>query len=367
MIKRSRSPGFTLIELLVVIAIIGVLISLLLPAVQMARQAARRAQCVNNMKQIGLALHNYIDAHKVFPPQGSHWTCGGSNDWSGGGFSALTFMLPFFERADLSYSINFGMNGHPSGCPNTDANATALMVRIGGFLCPSDGARNTGGATFYDAADGNYTGNNGWPRQATGQGTERGGHSATSWPIGNGFMGSIPAFLSPVSDEAFWIASGARSPFGWVVSLKSIADGTTKTAAYSERLINSSNIVKDTRRNLWYFGDGTTPRSLPQLVDACSVTTTTSSTSDMVGGSWMSSVADFGNVYQHMMPPNSRNCRYGSSAVQTYSGSNIAMTPSSNHGDGVNVLFADGSVNWVSSTIDRRAWWAMGSRDANDG
>jgi prepilin-type N-terminal cleavage/methylation domain-containing protein len=96
--KRS---GFTLVELLVVIAIIGILVGLLLPAVQAAREAARRMQCSNNMKQIGLAMHNYHDTHKSFPTfvihngQGDYWR----------GYSAFTQMLPFIEQGNLSNSL----------------------------------------------------------------------------------------------------------------------------------------------------------------------------------------------------------------------------------------------------------------------
>src|SRR5262245_35636381 len=111
MVARSRSRGFTLIELLVVIAIIGVLIALLLPAVQQAREAARRAKCSNNLKQVGIAVHNYLDTHKSFPTAGSYWRCGGGSDWAGGGFSVFGMILPLMERSDLSDRLNYGMNG----------------------------------------------------------------------------------------------------------------------------------------------------------------------------------------------------------------------------------------------------------------
>ncbi|MGE3820439.1 MAG: DUF1559 domain-containing protein, partial [Isosphaeraceae bacterium] len=144
---RSRA-GFTLIELLVVITIIGVLIALLLPAVQAAREAARRAQCTNNLKQIGIALHNYQTALGVFPMGGSRnvrdlpnkydsWTC----------WSAQAMLLPYLEQSPLYDAINFDFA--PEGFASDLAaavNRTAHNASVSAFLCPSDpdagGGRN---------------------------------------------------------------------------------------------------------------------------------------------------------------------------------------------------------------------------------
>jgi len=123
--------GFTLIELLVVIAIMTILIALLLPAVQQARETARRTQCQNNLKQIGLALHNYHDAHRVMPPGTTHdrWM-GGSSFWSW-----MAFSLPLIERPALYDSLDFTTESWPA--PNT-ANAKVLFTRVSVFECPSD-------------------------------------------------------------------------------------------------------------------------------------------------------------------------------------------------------------------------------------
>jgi prepilin-type N-terminal cleavage/methylation domain-containing protein len=126
--KRSATRGFTLIELLVVIAIIAILVSLLLPAVQQAREAARRTQCRNNLKQIGLALHNYLDAYSVFPP--SYCVVPGVTTTVGGQWSFRARILPYIEQANLRGLINWGV------AYSTQVNVAT--TRVGLFLCPSE-------------------------------------------------------------------------------------------------------------------------------------------------------------------------------------------------------------------------------------
>lgn len=143
MVKRNRWHGFTLVELLVVIAIIGILVGLLLPAVQAAREAARRMQCTNNLKQLTLALHNYADTHKVFPTSANHRDGLAPNNvvgrWSNG-FSWLSKTLPFFEQGNLYNQLNFGLmlsDGYPNATLRT-RNFGVIQTIIPTFLCPSD-------------------------------------------------------------------------------------------------------------------------------------------------------------------------------------------------------------------------------------
>lgn len=130
----NRKTGFTLVELLVVIAIIGILVGLLLPAVQAAREAARRMQCSNNLKQLGLALHNYHDAYRKFP-RGTYTAqiggCGGVPNHEAHGNSPLTMILPFMEQTPLYNSWDF-TRGYPCNLAKT------FQAKIPTFLCPSD-------------------------------------------------------------------------------------------------------------------------------------------------------------------------------------------------------------------------------------
>ena len=151
--NRFRKRGFTLIELLVVIAIIAILIALLLPAVQQAREAARRTQCKNNLKQIGLALHNYHDAHNMFPRLAFGKANSGNPSWGDlpwEGFGPHTMILPYMDQAPAYNRLNFNVSMSVS--PNVEVSQMALAA----FVCPSDSPWEPGDSTWTGGRGNNY-------------------------------------------------------------------------------------------------------------------------------------------------------------------------------------------------------------------
>ncbi|QDT56576.1 putative major pilin subunit [Caulifigura coniformis] len=361
--------AFTLIELLVVIAIIAILIALLLPAVQQAREAARRTQCKNNMKQIGLAIHNYHDAHRVFPLSTTGSTPNGSG--CGNGFySWLALILPQMEQGNLHNSINFNV-GMMDQCnlgysadyarltiSNTHPNAKAAATTVSSFLCPSDPIASTPSMGSAMAAPGSYAANLGWPDRTTGP-------DGTLPPlqVQNGFLGTI----NPKSPGAAW-----QKPN---VAMRDLTDGSSNTMAVAERLVNSlttyqawfgetMDYANAPESVLSYCGSSAgVARSLPFWVTYCgSVTAPDPTYTKVHGRGWISGWAFAANTYLQTMPINKRNCHlYGG---EDY-GMNIA-TPSSRHTGGVNALMGDGRVIFVNQNIDMRVWWALGSRNGGE-
>ncbi len=210
---QTRRRGFTLIELLVVIAIIAVLIALLLPAVQAAREAARRSQCVNNLKQLGIALHNYHDVTQKLPWGAGPW---GWNDWS-----AQILMLPYMEQTSLYNSVNFCLSCIPD-YDSTNKNTTAVYAKVSTYICPSDIDRVT--TPFGHMS---YRGNAG-----SAPSNFYGGIGGTTQGATNVSAG-IFHFVGV--DQAGNSANG-QAPFAGV-GLRDILDGTSNTAMFSERVL----------------------------------------------------------------------------------------------------------------------------------
>ena len=352
----SRCPGrgFTLIELLVGVAIIGLLIALLLPAVQAAREAARRVQCVNNLKQIGLALQNYHDTVGSLP-----WGQGpfGWNDWG-----AVAMLLPHMEQGRLYDALNFSVALSPAqpGCP---ANSTAQRTTSSILICPSDVDRLTN-----PEGHSNYAGN------------------AGSNPLFFGRSTAAPAFpaaaIFPTPDGLFAFVSAAPDPpFGVVVSYQGVPDGLSQTAAFSERVkgIGTGNQLDPMLPTSAVAGVGRPTGHLPgqppadtvpkQYYDACRAAPPGAGNLAVDAGpggvGWYAYGMHWWNGhpyvgrYNHVMPPNSWSCAYDVNGIINDNGAN---PPSSRHPGIVHVLFADGSTRAVKQTISVPVWWALGTR-----
>ncbi len=359
--------AFTLVELLVVIAIIGVLVGLLLPAVQAAREAARRMQCANNLKQMALAVHNYESVHGAFPLT----TTGPSRttpQLGNGFYSWMAMVLPQIEQAPLYNSIQFGesMTDAKSFTNSADytqlkissthVNAAAAAALVATFLCPSDSVTATATLGSAGAAPSSYAGNLGWVRGATGA-------SGLSSPLANA-NGAMP-LINPVQRDPWQVPS---------IKFRDFIDGTSHTALIAERLINNSEgssgpfgttMQGNLKPSVMSFcaGSGTSPRSLTNWVTYCGGVSVPDATYSLPHGrSWISGWTLAANLYMHVMPINSRNCHlYGGED----DGTNI-VSASSNHVGGAQLAFTDGHVNFVSQNTDPVVWWSIGSRNGGE-
>ncbi|OJW10925.1 MAG: prepilin-type N-terminal cleavage/methylation domain-containing protein [Planctomycetales bacterium 71-10] len=356
----SRRRGFTLIELLVVIAIIAVLIALLLPAVQSAREAARRAQCVNNLKQLGLAAHNYVAQGNVLPmgdlfPAGSNATVmgikgNGGDSWS---YAWTVGLLPFIEQQPLFNAFNSSFSWIDPGTNVMGINTTVCFTQLAAYLCPSDGAgerpQPPNGAT-------NYMGNWGGP-----------GEIRT-------FSGTC---LSP-----FW-GDSANAPTTNAIGLESITDGTSNTALFSERMLGIKD-KKDVRpgsgalakRAAFPAGVAVTlnnatpgtPTTLALLAACKSLPPTTLGNAEFNGRLWIVGYPWNYVVsrYNHVGAPNSLTCYASNSFAGPDGSAQDSLPPTSNHSGGVNVGMADGSVKFIKDSVSLPTWWALGTRNGGE-
>jgi len=350
--------GFTLIELLVVIAIIAVLIALLLPAVQAAREAARRIQCVNNMKQLGLAMHNYISTNDCFTPLAGNFAKNGmpslaKGDWPMGWGVVL---LPGVEQQALYNTANFTQS------VNNNVNTQTLCAtRVSPYLCPSESA---GVGPFYPNSWTNYAGNFGGPATL----------GVWTGPI---------VFMSDSDVGESGIAAKFQVNLG-PVRIASLTDGTSNTALFSERLIGVGNSAassiaagsKDAKRTSFRLPLSTKILSglasdAQAAVAACqSIPATQMSVGvdSYNGGIWPGShrgTLRF-NAYNHFNAPNKLSCASTDSANGVPGSLNDIITPASNHPGGVNVTMCDGSVKFIKDSINVGTWWALGTRSGGE-
>ncbi len=342
MLRRGFRSAFTLIELLVVIAIIAVLIALLLPAVQQAREAARRSQCKNNLKQIGLALHNYHETFNCLPISMSWGRINPSTDWDRRqAFSDKVYMLPYLDQAPMYNQTNF--NDFPWNPWNTGSNLPQ-SIRLPVFNCPSSpgsaGAAGPSGNFNYAISIGvvNYSTND--VNIISGRnGQHNGAACYTNWP--------------GESDV--------------VVRFADFTDGLSNTMGYSEFGIvpcdPSSTGKKSMQMHNWTQTGNNTHRllrtnclnSVPNVNDC--------GRHNMRGSSWASSWVGVGSAYSHNMNPNEKPCF--ATDQGDWRGS-TTMGASSYHTGGVQGLLCDGSVRFVSENIDYNTWASIGTRNGNE-
>ena len=370
-----KRRGFTLIELLVVIAIIAVLLALLLPAVQQAREAARRSQCKNNLKQFGLALHNYHDTYKTFCPM-SGGTNGSSGGTNGGALSGIAMILPMLEQSPLWEAIvantNAGTPVYQGGdpcTPTTTANFTGNQAPAGYhapgaievFLCPSS---TSGPNTPVQRSYCFNLGDRAAP--ATTAGAAAPGAPMLLWvsqAAPSGPTATAPIWLNLLTAGPVpGIQLGARGPFtiGACFGVRDILDGTSNTICMAERdLGNPANIndILGRPQNIAASGApgpanaGCQAGITNGLYTANQIVTT--ATNPLPSERW-----SCGHPYHSgvtiAMPPNSGSCigttTPGWATIQNIQ--DVWITPSSRHTGGVQVLLCDGAVRFVNDTIN---------------
>ena len=324
--EGSRRRGFTLIELLVVIAIIAVLIALLLPAVQAAREAARRSQCLNNLKQIGLALHNYLSVNNAFPPAAVMPRGRTSQPWS-----AHARILPFLEQGNLFNMVNFQSENEFTNVP------TLAGVRVSAYLCPSeinDHARPTATLTYY--------------------------------PTNYGFVQGSWFVYDPASDTA---GDGAFGP-----------NRSYSPAAYTDGMSNTLGVTENKafQPNVWDTKMPATVGVLPPTTPADLTTYMSSGNFDQNGHTeWVE-----GDIHETgittAMTPNKQvsytnnGMTFGVDMTSMRDGESItlptyaAVTARSFHPGGVNSLMVDGSVRFLKDTIALNIWRGLGTRASGE-
>lgn len=333
MSRTITRRAFTLIELLVVIAIVATLLALLIPAVQSAREAVRRAQCKNNLKQIGLSIHNYHESHGVMPPGRMRRHV----DGQGRCYSAYAHLLPYLDATPLYNTIDFERD------PEDLLNETAMNSTIPYFLCPSD-KQNT-----------KLQGNNAVHNYPL--------NTGTTFPVSRENPSGVPV------TGVFYENSSTR--------IRDILDGTTHTVCISEtvRADLGGPAVWDgvSPTNGFVLTQGNNNSTIgPELIDY----ETQCSGAGLVlqqtrGSKWLYGAPGH-SMYNHIRRPNDPgvDCRGGlPHSIRTnfwWDRLSHNVAAHSRHPGGVHALFCDGHVKFVTATIDLQTWQAAGSRNSGE-
>lgn len=308
--SQVQRSGYTLIETLAVVFIIAVICALIIPAVQLSREASRRSQCSNNLRQIGIALHSYTATTGVFPP--------GAN--GNRAFSAHAMILPYLEEVNLFNSVNFHIRTPWFG-PDRKVNETAYSVSLEVYVCPSDSMNHN-----HQVATTNYAGNGGSGYQKYGN---------------NGLF------------------AAGNAP---TVSPASVTDGLSTTAAISEILTGATGEIDDRRRLIFQ-----TPSTLANIdqfdkfklaCESLSVHEVNIPYSNR-GVNWWH--GEFGiTLYNHVLLINKNTCTNNGLVREG------AWSVSSNHSGKINMLYADGHVGNLSSSINEAIWYGLASRNGGE-
>ena len=335
---RPLRRGLTLVEALVVVSILGVLIGLILPAVQAAREAGRKVQCVNNLRQIGIALAAHHASEGRYPagirPTG---TSRSGEPFAWGGLSPQCMLLPYLDQSPLFNSLNIPqfpqpLSPRPSSTAHGVENATSAATVVSTFLCPSD-----------------------WDQLRPGNNYR-------------GCVGIGPGFGSGNGLPSEGVFAGLVQ---W--SLRDVADGASQTIAFAERLRGSGSPKGfDRRRDLWFTGEGPLlgyPDDPGVMATSCRTLTASSppSRATTLGKSWIAGRFD-DTTYNHVFGPNdsAADCSAAPGIHRGGAISNAAASSRSAHPRGVNILLLDGSVRFVKDGIAIATWRALATRHGSE-
>ena len=329
--SSPRPRGFTLIELMTVLGTVSILIGLLLPAIESARETVRRLRCQANLHQIGLALHTYLTDHGTFPPS----YLGRTSPQYLGLYSIQTRILPYLDQRPLYNSINFSVTTCPELVMGSDApcdrfrplntmNATVLQTGVQLFLCPSDGGA-------FEGTGNNYRGNTG--------------------------LGPLYKALPECPDSG----NGLFPELGLITPAR-VPDGLSHTGAFSERLRGAGSGSRAFPERDFY-SKGHYVQTADQLVQECRIEARAGSSGSRNAGRWWFWTGREQTLYTHTQPPNGLvpDCLAG----QSLPGNGMA-TARSDHPGGVNLLMGDGSNRFVEETISAEVWRGLGTRNGRE-